>query len=36
MDWIDVALGKDMWRAVLYTVMNFPILLSVRNFLTDL
>jgi hypothetical protein len=25
MDWIDLARGKDRWRAVVYTVMNLRI-----------
>jgi len=33
-DWSDVAQNKDMWQALVYPVMHFPVPQNVGNFLT--
>jgi len=32
MDWIDLALGKDKWRALVNKVLNFWVPQNARNF----
>jgi hypothetical protein len=34
-DWIDVAQDKEMWRAVVNTVMNFRFAYNAGNFLSS-
>ena len=34
MDWIEVALGRDRWRALVNAVMNLRVTLNAENFLT--
>jgi hypothetical protein len=36
MDWIDLALDTDRWRAVVTTIMNIRVPQNVGNFLTGL
>jgi hypothetical protein len=36
MDWIDLALDRDTWRAVVNTVMNLQVPKNAGNFLTSL
>jgi hypothetical protein len=35
MDWIDLALDKDRWRAVVNAVMNLQVPQNASNFLTS-
>ena len=35
MDWIDLAQGRDRWRACLNAVMNLRFPLNAGNFLTS-
>jgi len=34
-DWSDVAQNRDMWQALVYPIMQFPVLQNVGNFLTS-
>ena len=35
MDWIELAQGRDRWRALVIAVMNLPVSQNARNFLTS-
>jgi hypothetical protein len=35
MDWIHLAEGRDHWQALVYTVLNLGVPLTVRNLLTS-
>ena len=36
MDWIDLAQGRDRWRALMNAVMNLWVLYNAGNFLTSI
>jgi len=36
MEWIDLAQDRDIWRAIMKTVINFQVPYNARNFLTSL